>query len=106
MSERLVRVERFEELRIGVVVLIVCVTCGGKKHRGMILSRPRVGGCTLGRPVWNMTPERCAPCGLLAQACECAVLNGNVYRVEDGYDPAAEKAEEQRKPARPKARAR
>lgn len=89
MSERLVRVERFEELSEGMIVVVKDCDCGRRRCRAIILSP---GGT-------------CADCeGLCFAAippchgdsdngvCEKMVRIGAVHRIDDGLESPADQA--------------
>ncbi len=82
MREKLVRVERFEELRAGMLVVgKPCLACG-RAHRGILMSiRP----CSQDGRCFTLLPT--PPCG--SDECHIgpgAVKTGRIYRVVDGLE--------------------
>lgn len=86
VSERLVRVERFEELREGMIVVVnPCRWCTGT-HRHMVMSAPEMepseGPEGISEKL-SCAVEPPASCDPIAE-WRVTPVNGNVFRVLDG----------------------
>lgn len=93
MDEKLKRVERFEELRAGMIAVVTPCDCGDS-HRGLLIG-PVEGAFGLG-PSFVMAPSvRCDAGGFTGRdrcISSVAVSYGIVFRVDDGLD-AIDKAD-------------
>lgn len=90
--EELRRVERFEELRAGMIVVVMACDDCGRNHRGMLSQFLPDNQClcpssgeTVREDVWEICPEGACGANVFGAA---AVAAGFVYVVVDGLEDA------------------